>query len=346
MLIRKFDAQPVIAGLTYQHQPLMAAIRGSLIRESEPVLSILRHFFETRKDLLDPKWWKPANDGTCMNPVTACVHYNRPKALDALLLSGQEHLNAAVNSVEAIPRFEEDPFAMFGALFGIPTREPLMSAGFGQGPGRAIYASASQLAAAMMTSEGSSACLLSILQNCIGVRVASLPTPLKSMPKSTKSLDSVETLVKKAKGVDRKVSVALEAALQREKARGPVSDAGAGSGAGAASNAAEDPSVKVLSAKEEKARAKKREQKKKAKAKKRAAAAAAAAAGGAGAGAGAGAAPEDSDDSGDDTGEEGLDEEERMLARAPTFDLEKERAARKARAEAEAGAAGPKEEGK
>jgi hypothetical protein len=94
----------------------------------------------------------------------------------------------------------------------------------------------------------------------------------------------------------------------------------------------ERPLVAVVSSSaglSEKRKARKREQKKKAKAKKRAAAAA-------GAGAGTAAAGDtDSDSSGEDEEEAGMDEEERMLARAPTFDLEKERAARKARAEGE-----------
>jgi hypothetical protein len=99
------------------------------------------------------------------------------------------------------------------------------------------------------------------------------------------------------------------------------------------SNAFEDVTNKVLTEAQEKKKAKKRSQKKKAKAKKRAAAASNDAAH-----AGAGMEEEsssDSDSSGPDEEEEGMDEEERMLARAPTFDLEKERATRKVRAEAE-----------
>jgi hypothetical protein len=99
------------------------------------------------------------------------------------------------------------------------------------------------------------------------------------------------------------------------------------------SNAFEDPTTKVLTEAEEKKKAKRKEQKKKARAKKRAAAATKE--GHAGAGKEQGEADSDSDSSGPDDEEEGMDEEERMLARAPTFDLEKERAARKVRAEAE-----------
>jgi hypothetical protein len=95
------------------------------------------------------------------------------------------------------------------------------------------------------------------------------------------------------------------------------------------SNTFEDPTRKVLTEAEEKKKARKREQKKKAKAKKKAAAKEAHA----GAGKeGAEVISSDSDSSGPDDEEEGMDEEERMLARAPTFDLEKERAARKAEA--------------
>jgi hypothetical protein len=102
----------------------------------------------------------------------------------------------------------------------------------------------------------------------------------------------------------------------------------------APSNAFEDPTNKVLTEAEEKKKAKKRKKKKKAKAKKRGAAAKKE--GHAGAGKEDGEADSsDSDSSGPDADEEGMGEEERMLARAPTFDLEKEKAARKARAEAE-----------
>jgi hypothetical protein len=99
------------------------------------------------------------------------------------------------------------------------------------------------------------------------------------------------------------------------------------------SNAFEDPRSKVLTEAEEKKRAKRRAKRKKAKTTKKAAAAKDAHAG---AGKEEGEpSSSDSDSSGPDDEEEGKDEEERMLARAPTFDLENEKAARKARAEAE-----------
>jgi hypothetical protein len=102
------------------------------------------------------------------------------------------------------------------------------------------------------------------------------------------------------------------------------------------SNAFEVPGPKVMTEAEEKKKAKKRAAKKKAKEKKRAAAAAATE-GHAGAGKEANnGADSESDSSGTDEEEAGMNEEERMLARAPTFDLEKEKAARKARAEKEA----------
>jgi hypothetical protein len=102
------------------------------------------------------------------------------------------------------------------------------------------------------------------------------------------------------------------------------------------SNAFEVSGSKVLTEAEEKRKAKKRAAKKKAKEKKRAAAAAEGKEGNAGAGKEADGGDSDSDSSGTDEEEAGLDDEERMIARAPTFDLEKEKAARKARAEAEA----------
>jgi hypothetical protein len=104
-----------------------------------------------------------------------------------------------------------------------------------------------------------------------------------------------------------------------------------GRASSAPEGAFEDPEVHfVTSEKEEKKRAKRREQKKKAKAKKKAAAKVVAHAG-AGKEADAASSSED-DSSGGEDETEGMDEEERMLARAPTFDLEKEKAARKARA--------------
>jgi hypothetical protein len=140
---------------------------------------------------------------------------------------------------------------------------------------------------------------------------------------------------------DRRVIALVEAAAKKEIAgtegaelKAPTKAAPAASVGTLASNAAEDDSFKrVTTEKEEKQKAKRRAQKKKAKAKKRAAAKEA----NAGAGKEADPGPDsDSDSSGTDEEEAGMDEEERMLARAPTFDLEKEKAARKARAEAEA----------
>jgi hypothetical protein len=134
---------------------------------------------------------------------------------------------------------------------------------------------------------------------------------------------------------DRRIVVLVKAAVRREETEAEKAKVVATNSA-VPSNAFEDPTTKVLSAAEEKKKAKKREQKKKAKAKKRAAAAAVGGSPAGSAAAGAGAEASDSDSSGTDDEEAGLDEEERMLARAPTFDLEKEKAARKARAEAEA----------
>jgi hypothetical protein len=130
---------------------------------------------------------------------------------------------------------------------------------------------------------------------------------------------------------DRAVRMLVEAKAKKENAEGKKGDAASAGTAGAAppSETFEDPTFKaVLTEKEEKKKAKKRAAKKKAKAKKRAAAKES--------NAGAGEEPDDSDSdsSGTDEEEKGMDEEERMLARAPTFDLEKEKAARKARAEA------------
>jgi hypothetical protein len=95
------------------------------------------------------------------------------------------------------------------------------------------------------------------------------------------------------------------------------------------SNAFEDPQVRVLSEKEEKRKAKKKAAKIKAKQKKEAAKKEA----DRGAGQPADGGESDSDSSGSDEEEAGMTAEEKMLARAPNFDLEKERAARKAKEE-------------
>jgi hypothetical protein len=153
-----------------------------------------------------------------------------------------------------------------------------------------------------------------------------LPFGLK-MPPRGKIFEAVEDSMTGCP--DRRLVALVRAKAKKEKeeaANGRVTNAGAGAGG---SNTFEDPSVRVLTAAEEKKKAKKRAAKKKAKAKKRAAEASAA--GGAGT---AAAADDDSDSSGTDEEEAGMDEEERMLARAPTFDLEKEKAARKAKKEA------------
>jgi hypothetical protein len=131
---------------------------------------------------------------------------------------------------------------------------------------------------------------------------------------------------------DRAVRMLVEAKAEKENTEGKKGDAAASTGVAGStlpSETFEDPSFKpVLTEKEEKKKAKKRAAKKKAKEKKRAAAKEG------NAGAGKVESDNDSDSSGTDEEEKGMDEEERMLARAPTFDLEKEKAARKARAEA------------
>jgi hypothetical protein len=137
-----------------------------------------------------------------------------------------------------------------------------------------------------------------------------------------------------------------EERLAKEKAAGKYAiadkekgEVGGGSAASKApkvddaTNAFEDPAQKPLTEKQAKEKARKKAAKKKAKAKKKAAAKEASAGA---CGAGGAMDVSDSDSSGEDEEEAGMDEEERMLARAPTFELEKERAARKARAEAEA----------
>jgi hypothetical protein len=145
---------------------------------------------------------------------------------------------------------------------------------------------------------------------------------------------------------DRALLTLVEAAAARERSERTAAGTTAGGTAPSnasmsASNVPEDPSARVLTEREVKQKEKKKAAKKKAKAKKRERAKEAAG-GSADAAAGAGTAEplssDDADSSGTDEEEAGMTEEERMLARAPTFDLEKEKAARKARAEREAAA--------
>jgi hypothetical protein len=145
----------------------------------------------------------------------------------------------------------------------------------------------------------------------------------------------IPSVVESAKrnGAPRPLLLKLKAIAKQQQADADKAEVIAANSA-VPSNAFEEPRNKVLSEAEEKRKAKKREQKKKANAKKRAAAATKEGRAGAGKEEGE-ASNSDSDSSGPDDEEEGMDEEERMLARAPTFDLEKEKAARKARAEAE-----------
>jgi hypothetical protein len=136
-------------------------------------------------------------------------------------------------------------------------------------------------------------------------------------------------------GAPRSLLLQLKALAQQQQTGAEKAKVAAAKSA-MPSNAFEVPVPKVLTEAEEKKKAKKREQKRKAKAKKRAAAAATKGEGNAGAGKEEGeASSSDTDSSGPDAEEEGMDEEEKMLARAPSFDLAKEKAARAARAEAE-----------
>jgi hypothetical protein len=145
---------------------------------------------------------------------------------------------------------------------------------------------------------------------------------------------------------DRRVMMLVEAAKRREKAEADRARSAAAeaekrrreeSGGAAASTplpsadatglataAFEDPGMKAISVKEVKEKERKRAQKKKSRAKKRAEAKA---------NGGAGKKGEDSSDSGEDSAEEGMNDEERMMHRAPAFDLER---AKKERAEAAA----------
>jgi hypothetical protein len=150
-------------------------------------------------------------------------------------------------------------------------------------------------------------------------------------------LPSVATICAERNCRDRRVLAVVDTIRKREKAaadRAKAASAEAekkkrGDGAaatavqeavpppdatGTSTTAFEDPSLKAISVKEAKEKERKKAQKKKARAKKRAEAKAN---GGAGK-----KEDEDSSDSGEDSAEEGMDEEEKMMHRAPAFDLE------------------------
>jgi hypothetical protein len=280
------------------------------ISDTKEALPLLRAMLERDKTVLDPDYyWGPAPTAEevrvkVQNPLAAAAYKGKKAALELFLTT---------------PGLEKVEEATTVAVTG-DNKE----GGFATGTPLAWAAHAKQW----------ECCSLLLRHGKLKVLATG------SDSDKVRSLPSAYSLIKKH-CPDRRLVALVEAAAERERGAellpASTSVAATPPAATASSNAFEDPSVKVLTEKEEKQKAKKRAAKKKAKAKKREKAREEAA-GSATAGAGK-EEPVSSDDdssSGTDEEEAEMTEEERMLARAPTFDLEKEKAARKARAAAEA----------
>jgi hypothetical protein len=286
-------ARMAIESFTAEEQPINRLVTPD---HDDFVFELLSLALSKQPDCLASKYF---SKGDLAHPLHLAIFYNSAARLELILASKNPYLEEAVNYLGKIPNGT---------------------------PGKTEIATAAQVAARVhywhflppflrhtktrVTKEGIAALMKA--SGLFGARYVPYPSVEESVEKYCK---------------DRAIRALVKAVAKREReelAREQESSGSKAAASGLPSNAFELPGPKVLTEKEEKAKAKKREQKKKAKAKKRAAAAAAA-------GAGAEAPAEDSDDSsGTDEEEKGLDEEGRMLARAPTFDLEKERAARKA----------------
>jgi hypothetical protein len=274
----KKGARVVFEGLPWIAQPLVTLIENVCFNvadiSAEPLLA---RIVAKERDLLDPKYALPDEDGNTGNMIASYLSMAETPSLEILeLFCTMEGAAAAINT----PTSVTGSGAMYPIAFTVMRRN--------------------WDAFAMLLRYGAR-----ITDNGVANRVQGDP----SCP--------------------RKVKLLVDIAIKKEKkAREATAAAKA---TGAVTNAAEDPSVKVLTEREEKKKAKKRAAKKKAKAKNRAALQVTSA--GAGAEAKEDEADYSSSDSGDETGEEGMDEEEKLLARAPTFDLEKEKKKRAEEAE-------------
>jgi hypothetical protein len=306
-LVEECGANAFVPGVDCLYQPLnLAVFFGLLAADQEELLSVIRGLTTRYKDCLNPAFYaKSKAVGVVAGPIayfiTTCAEPSRSRDLRPLELFLSPSLDYVT---EAINRM---------AIVATPQT-------------KLVCGNAAQIAAHF---KAWPAVILLLKQGSVTVTTRMEGSRMpdgSSVPAHVQRLPSVVDSIRMNKCSDRLVVSLVEAACAKEaEAR---SSAGTAASGATTSNAFEDPTKKVLTAAEEKKKAKKREQKKKAKAKKRAAA-----------GAGKvddGGADSDSDSSGEDEEEAGMNEEERMLARAPTFDLEKEKAARKARAEAEA----------
>jgi hypothetical protein len=281
-------------------QPVMVLLAHTDDKEG---LVILKELIKADPLLLDLPCYSPI-DAT--SPIACCLARELPRCLEFLLTSGLKGLQTMCRRAHR------------SKTVGDPTQKADINL--------------AQHVASMRAWEN----LSILLRHCPDISVLAPATFWR--PDGTWFHDSENAVIKLVKnlGAPRAVLLQVEAIARRQTAEEQKAKVIAANSA-VPSNAFEEPGPKVVTEAEEKRKAKKRAAKKKAKQKKRAAAAAAKE-GNAGAGKEAEAAVESdsSDSSGSDEEEAGMTEEERMLARAPTFDLEKERAARKARAELEA----------
>jgi hypothetical protein len=310
-LLRK-GAKAVIEGLSYEWQPCRYLF-GYTYMDDRSAAPLLKQMLALQPDLCDPRYHTPEPDGTVQNPFSMAVLQSNSKGtqcLELLLDAGDaEARRRAVQQICILDGGEDGEMRASVAEWA------------------AVEKNYAALALLLKHTD------LPVTDEKRKVYFGEAMGPAHE----DGLLPSVEEVVLGRHVRDRAVIALVKMRAKTERSELAAAGKKGTSSTSAAekppSNAPEDAAVKVLSEKEEKAKAKKRAQKKKAKERKRAAAAAASAA--ATAGAGAEAPPEDSDSSGSDSEEEGMDEEERMLARAPTFDLEKERAARKAAKEKE-----------
>jgi hypothetical protein len=346
-LVLKHHAKLVVPGIYGDRQAIVALFgSGKFTDKNVPpanrgIAPFLSRFLEVEPSLLSPSWYMVGEKLAPWNPLALCVKRNRAHCLElcfANKLPGLHELSTQPYvayreggghdelhlTQEAIYRCHWDVLKVLAKW--LPTTWLAETRCFGP---RGNVVGTMKSAAALFEE---------------AVKPGGGSNPRREVALAVeKAIKAEQEAVKREKDLQKAAASLKEASEARALA------------VGAATNVFEDPRLKVgatapaategrpaertLSAAEEKKKAKKREQKKKAKAKKRAAAAVAQTAS---AGAGGKAAadqeeglPSSTDSSGIDEEEAGMDEEERMLARAPTFDLEKERAARKAARERE-----------
>jgi hypothetical protein len=300
-LLRHHKAKAAYRGGVFEvlEQPLILAIG---LADDAVALPVVKELIQQDSSLCDLECYRGETVET--TPVLFCCQLNLPHCLEALLSAD-------------LPGVQE-----MCTLHGSFPDEAVQE--------RVKFVTPAQVVAAQARWD----MLALLLRYCPDISVIAPGRKVGHDGTLLQYLPSVEEWVK-GRGAPRHILVQVEAMAQKQRAEEKKQKVIAANSA-IPSNAFEVPGSRVLTETEEKKKAKKKEAKKKAKERKRAAAAAAKE-GHAGAGKEAECRDSSSDDSsGTDEEEAGMTEEERMFARAPTFDLEKERAARKARAEEEA----------